>query len=157
MTSGYDNLARRIFGERWEELARGERAVVLEVLEWYEGKGVTEDARKETETVGAIWAAARDELGVTAYMLRSKSRARAYNDVRFCMYRLVNLHLPSIPKMHIGEVLGIKRNHASLLNALHRSDDLVESDPAFRALYKRMERRMQAYIEFAEGQRMQQK
>jgi len=145
MTSGYDSLLRRIL-PCWDSLSEREKSIAMNVVDWYEGVGATRTDRREIAVVEAIWAAARDELGERAELLRTLKRDLDLNDVRFVMYRLVHELLPSVPKLHYGEVLGIRRHHASILNALNKAEDFISSDPAFRSLYRRMLRRTNNYL-----------
>ena len=121
-----------------DDLTDREKTIAFDVVDWYEGAGATEADRYENKVVGAIWAAARGELGERSMLIATKGRYRDLNDVRYCMYRLVRELLPDVPKSHITIVLGIGRHHASILNALKRADDLIDADPAFRKLYNRM-------------------
>ena len=129
-----------------------EQEVARKVADWYEnfGKGDTLSAY-EQGVVNAVWASAREELGVErANLIASGRRFRDVNDVRACMYRITHELLPTVPKSQIGKVLGIDRDHATLLYSLTRCDELISIDPAFRAMYFRLSRHTMDILEEGE-------
>ena len=142
MTSDYDRLMRRVFGDdQWEAFTDEVRSVACRVAEWYDTFGSDKLSELERNVADAVWDAAKQELGRRAGLLSSPRRDRDINDVRACMYRIVRELLPVVPKSQIARVLGISRDHTTVLYALTRADELVVLDQVFRSLYLRLKRR----------------
>lgn len=142
MTSDYDRLMRRVFGDdQWEAFTDDVRSVACRVAEWYDTFGSDKLSELERNVADAVWDAAKQELGRRAELVASSRRDRDINDVRTCMYRITHELLPFVPKSQIARVLAISRDHATVLYALTRADELIVLDPVFRSLYLRLKRR----------------
>lgn len=149
MTSDLDDILQRVFDGVWDRMTDEEQEVARKVASWYENFGkVGTLTAYEQDVVNAVWASARDELGSErANLIPTFRRFRDVNDVRACMYRITHELLPTVPKSQLGKVLGIDRDHATLLYSLNRCGDLIQVDPAFRALYFRLYRHTMTMLE----------
>lgn len=149
MTSVNERAERRlheVFGEKgYASLSDGQKEAAMKVILWYEG-GLREEADdKQAEVIDAIWYAAKNELGDMAYKLPTSCKSRGICDVRHAMWRLAEELLP-IPQYKISRALGIKRNHATVFAGLNRANELVQYDPDFRKMYRRMSADVNAYL-----------
>lgn len=143
MTSEYDRLMRRVFGDaEWDKFSDEVRSAALRVAEWYDTFGTDSLSELERHVADSVWDASRQELGHRAELLSTPRRDRDLNDVRACMYRITHELLPFVPKSKISRVLNINRDHATVLYSMTRADELITLDPGFRALYLRLYRRV---------------
>jgi chromosomal replication initiation ATPase DnaA len=83
--------------------------------------------------ITAIIRAVTVGLGVYRSQLTGKCRKSAFVDARYILYRIVRDNHPTTSYDTIGKFF--KRDHSHVINSLKRFNDLMFSDPAFRAKY----------------------
>jgi chromosomal replication initiation ATPase DnaA len=128
---------RDVFGEVLGSMGESELDAARMVVRWYEHID-DKTSEEEHEVVGAIWDAVRDEFGdEVAENVGGRCRKRELVDTRAMMYRLAYEMLP-VPMYKVADVLGINREHSTVLNAMRESEGLLRYDPKFRSGYRRL-------------------
>jgi len=124
------------------------------VVLWYEGVYAGGEGIMRQDLADAVWYALEEQFGRDmAVGAASKSRITKYIDARMAMYKYVAEKFPSIPKCRIASYLGMDKEHATVLNALKKADDLLEYDVAFRGFYSRLSAAVNAKLDAIVRQR----
>lgn len=142
MTNADKRLGQRltaVFGKAVEGMTVEELRAAGRVVMWYEGQYEGSSEVRKEDLADVIWYALEEEFGRdVALGAASPARDAKYIDARMAMFKLVQEKVPYLPKSHIAEFLGLKKDHATVLNALKKADDLLIYDEAFRRYYSRL-------------------
>lgn len=142
MTNADKRLGQRlraVFGKSLDYMTDYEVEAASKVVLWYEGAYEGSPEVLKEDLADAIWYALEEEFGKdVAEGAASPCRKAVYLDARGAMYKIVSEKIPYLPKSHIAGYLGLEKDHATVLNALAKVEDLLTYDDAFRAFYARL-------------------
>ena len=139
MTGSVYSRLRNIFGNEVDSLTAGEQAAAERVLRWAFGRDVEDGpkvvAKDETATIAeAIKTAVVEYSGEEWEDVASSRRDRRLTDLRYIAFTLM-YEMAYIPKSHVADALGIKRDHASVLYGINACRDWMVCDAGFRSKY----------------------
>ena len=96
--------------------------------------GIVAAVDRRKEYAQAIWTVVREDYWDLAALCKTKNRKREVVDLRTMMYRAMQ-QCTCVPKSRLAAALGLKQNHATVLNCLSNFETLYRYDRAFRKRY----------------------
>lgn len=78
-----------------------------------------------------------ERTGITLERMREKTRIRAVCDARHTLYYLIRTYVP-VSYANIRRTLGLKQDHSTMILSCYNIQNLIDSQPAFKAHVQRM-------------------
>ncbi len=130
---------RMILGPAYDKLDDFTLRIIEQVLLFEEGKsddpdGIVAVVDRRKDWAQAIWSVVREDYWDLAALCKTKNRKREVVDLRAMMYHAL-MQSTCVPKSRLASTLGLKQNHATVLNSLNNFDTLYKYDRAFRKRY----------------------